>query len=128
MNGAFSGIQMIDCVDGKFLRFIIIPIESKLASLVSQFLKPFELPEFDKDIQKMIIEKDYGNNYYGNLIIKDYPNLQSIVVKKKSLRKLCSLKICNCDKLKMIEVEDSDRFFSGTFFDLKEVALMSSFY
>ena len=51
----------------------------------------------------MIIEEGFGNNYYGNLIIQNYPNLQSIVVKKNSL------KICNCEKLKTIEIEDIDR-------------------
>ena len=38
---------------------------------------PFELPEFEKDIQEMIIEEGFGNDYYGNLIIQNYPNLQS---------------------------------------------------
>ena len=54
----------------------------------------------------MIIEEGFGNDYYGNLIIQNYPNLQSIIVKKKSLRNLNSLKICNCEKLKTIEIED----------------------
>ena len=67
---------------------------------------PFELPEFEKDIEEMIIEEDYGNDYYGNLRIENYPNLQSIVVKKNSLMNLNSLKICNCDKLKTIVIED----------------------
>ena len=56
----------------------------------------------------MIIEEDYGNDYYGNLIIKNYPNLQSIIVKKNSLQNLNSLKICNCEQLKSIEIEDED--------------------
>ena len=54
----------------------------------------------------MIIEEDYGNDYYGNLVIENYPNLQSIVVKKNSLNNLNSLKVCNCEKLKIIEIED----------------------
>ena len=54
----------------------------------------------------MIIEEGFGNDYYGNLIIQNYLNLQSIVVKKDSLRNLNSLKICNCEKLKIIEIED----------------------
>ena len=66
---------------------------------------PFELPEFEKDIQEMIIEEEFGNDYYGNLIIENYPNLQSIIVKKNSLQNLNSLKICNCEKLKTIKLE-----------------------
>ena len=54
----------------------------------------------------MIIEYDLGNDYYGNLIIQNYPNLQSIVVKRKSLQRLNSLKICCCEKLETIEIED----------------------
>ena len=79
-------------------------INFKNAIIKSQL--PFELPEFDKDIEEMIIEKGFGNDYYGNLIIQNYPNLQSIVVKKNSLNNLNSLKICNCEKLKTIEIED----------------------
>ena len=82
---------------------------------IIQLQLPFELPEFEKDIEEMIIEEDYGNDYYGNLIIQNYPNLQSIAVKKNSLRYLNSLKICNCDKLKTIEVEDGT-IINGYFF------------
>ena len=56
----------------------------------------------------MIIEEDYGNDYLENLVIENYPNLQSINVKKKSLKNLNSLKICNCEKLKTIEIEDGE--------------------
>ena len=55
----------------------------------------------------MIIEEWFGNDYFGNLIINNYPNLQSLVVGKDSLQNLNSLKICNCEKLKTIEIEDS---------------------
>ena len=56
----------------------------------------------------MIIEEEFGNDYYGNLVIENYPNLEEIVVKKNSLKNLNSLKICNNEKLKTIEVEDSE--------------------
>ena len=79
-------------------------INFKNAIIQSQL--PFELPEFEKDIEEMIIEEEYGNDYYGNLVIQNYPNLQSIVVKDNSLKNLNSLKICNCEKLKSIEIED----------------------
>ena len=79
-------------------------INFKNAIIQSQL--PFELPGFEKDIEEMIIEEEYGNDYYGNLIIQNYPNLQSIIVKKKSLQNILSLKICNCEKLKTIETEN----------------------
>ena len=73
----------------------------------------------------MIIEEDYGNDYYGNLIIENYPNLQSIIVKKESLQNLNSLKICNCEKLKTIEVEDSSYWDEGAFWFVKNVIIES---
>ena len=51
----------------------------------------------------MIIEEVFGNNYYGNLVIENYPNLQSIVVKDDSMQNLNMLKICNNEKLESIE-------------------------
>ena len=54
----------------------------------------------------MIIEEEFGNDYYGNLVIENYPNLEKIVVKKNSLEYLNSLKICNNENLKTIEIEN----------------------
>ena len=67
----------------------------------------------------MIIEEGFGNDYYGNLLIENYPNLQSIIVKKNSLMFLNLLKICNCEKLKTIEIED------GAFYFVKNVNIES---
>ena len=92
-------------------------ISFKNAIIQSQL--PFELPEFEKDIEEMIIEEEFGNDYFGNLIINNYPNLQSIVVKKKSLNYLKSLKICNCEKLKTIESENN------VFYNVKNVIIES---
>ena len=93
-------------------------INFKNAIIQSQL--PFELPEFEKDIEEMIIEEDFGNDYFGNLIIQNYPNLQSIVVKKKSLQNLNSLKICNCEKLKSIEIGND------AFYEMKNVVIIES--
>ena len=68
----------------------------------------------------MIIEEWFGNDYFGNLVIQNYPNLQSIIVKKYSLKNLNSLKICNCEKLKTIEIEE------GTFRNMKNVIIESN--
>ena len=67
----------------------------------------------------MIIEDEFGNDYYGNLVIENYPNLEKIVVKKNSLKYLNSLKICNNEKLKTIEIE------GGAFRNVKNVILES---
>ena len=76
----------------------------------------------------MIIEEDYGNEYYGNLIIENYPNLKKIVVKAKSLNNLKSLKICNCEKLKTIDIKNKVSYlycYDGSFENVKSVIIDS---
>ena len=79
-----------------------------------------ELPEFNKDIEEMIIEFGWGNKYYGNLLIENYHNIQSIIVKRNSLQNLKSLTICNCEKLKTIDIEN------GAFKQVTSVIIESS--
>ena len=98
-----KNVDDIEC-DKSIIIFIIKEVDSiNFKNAIIHFQLPFELPEFEKDMEEMIIEEEFGNNYYGNLVIDNYPNLQSIVVKKNSLQNLNSLKICNCEKLKTIE-------------------------
>ena len=70
----------------------------------------------------MIIEEVFGND--GNLVIENYPNLEKIVVKENSLQNLNSLKICNNDKLKTIEIEDSS-WRDGAFKNVNNVIIES---
>ena len=72
----------------------------------------------------MIIEEGFGNGYFGNLLIDNYPNLEKIVVKKNSLMNLNSLKISNCEKLKTIEIEDGE-YEEGAFNNVKNVIIES---
>ena len=86
----------------------------------------FELPGFAKDIEEMIIEEGFGNDYYGNVVIENYPNLEKIVVDENSLMNLNSLKICNCEKLKTIEIEDGNKYEgNGAFWYVKNVIIES---
>ena len=73
----------------------------------------------------MIIEEDFGNDYYGNLVIHNYPNLQSIVVKKCSLKNLNSLKICNCEKLKTIKMENGKEWEENAFYNVRKTIIES---
>ena len=68
----------------------------------------------------MIIEEEFEDDYYRNLAIENYPNLQSIVVKITLFENLNSLKISNCEKLKTIEIED------GAIFHVKNVIIDST--
>ena len=72
----------------------------------------------------MTIEEEFGNDYYGNLVIENYSNLEKIVVKIESLNYLNSLKICNNEKLKTFEIEDGD-FLDGAFWNVKNVIIES---
>ena len=83
-------------------------------------------------IKELEIGKNCFNEWEGDLVIENYPNLQSIVVKKNSLKNLNSLKICNCEKLKTIEIEDGDRweedgesYYNGAFMNVKNVIIES---
>ena len=58
------------------------------------------------NLQEMIIGEGCFYEVKDDLVIENYPNLEKIAVKKNSLKNLNSLKICNNEKLKTIEVED----------------------
>ena len=51
------------------------------------------------------------NELKNDFVIENYPNLEKIVVKKNSLQNLNSLKICNNEKLKTIEIEGDAFYF-----------------
>ena len=104
-----KNVDDIECDESILVFSITKEVDSiNFKNAIIQSQLPFELPEFEKDVEEMIIEEEFGNDYFGNLRIENYPNLQSIVVKKNSLWNLNSLKICNCEKLKTIEIEDGD--------------------
>ena len=103
----------------KVIQFLVFTKEVDSINFKNAIILPFELPEFEKDIEEMIIEEKYGNDYYRDLVIENYPNLQSIIVKKNSLQNLNSLKICSCEKLKTIEIEDD------AFYNVKNVIIES---
>ena len=67
--------------------------------------------------------------------INGFDNLEKIVVKKDSLNNLNSLKVCNCEKLKSIEIEngetwqENDKWYnSGTLFYVKSVIIESTLW
>ena len=60
----------------------------------------------NKRIKELEIGENSCNDLEDDLLIENYPNLQSIIVKKNSLQNLNSFKICNCEKLRSFEVED----------------------
>ena len=118
-------VDDIECDESIVVFNITKEVDSiNFKNAIIQYQLPFELPGFEKDIEEMIIEKGFGNDYYGNLIIQNYPNLQSIVVKKNSLQNLNSLKICNCEKLKTIKIEDGD-WRDGAFHNVRNVIIES---
>ena len=82
------------------------------------------------EIHEWIKELEIGegclNEVKDDLVIENYPNLEKIVVKKNSLKNLNSLKICNNEKLKIIEIEDCDEFKEdGAFYNVRNVIIES---
>ena len=71
-------------------------------------------------LQEMIIGKGCFNEVKNDLVIENYPNLEKIIVKENSLKNLNSLKICNNEKLKIIEIEE------GCFMNTKKCKLTSN--
>ena len=71
-----------------------------------------------------------GFNYVkDDFVIENYPYLEKIVLRKNTLQRLKSLKICNCKAMKTIEVEDSDHLKNFTIhkacIDVKNVIIES---
>ena len=62
------------------------------------------------NLQTLEIGKGCFNEVKDDLVIANYPNLKKIVVKKGSLMNLKSLKICNNEKLKTIEIENGKQW------------------
>ena len=67
------------------------------------------------------------NEWKDDLVIENYPNLEIIVVKRKSLQNLNSLKICNNEKLKTVEIEDGKNSWNkdSAFINVKNVIIES---
>ena len=100
-------------------------------SLSSMIIK-FDYLTFSNlpNLQEMIIGG--FNGLIDDLVIENYPNLEKIIVKKNSLKNLNSLKICNNEKLKTIEVEDGEYwqedgewYNNGALFYVKNVTIES---
>ena len=76
-------------------------------------------------LQEMIIGEECFNKFNDDLVIANYPNLEKIIVKNNSLKNLNSLKICNNEQLKTIEIEDSEIWNEGAFYYVKNVIIES---
>ena len=74
----------------------------------------------------MEIGENCFSGWKGDLVIKKYPNLQSIIIKKYSLQNVNSLKICNCDKLKTIEINNSQEWEEDGVLDNVKTVIIES--
>ena len=97
--------------------------ETRSLSLSSNSIQ-FYFYSYLPNLQSLEIGENCLNKWKDDMVIENYPNLQSIVVKKNSLKNLKSLKICNCDKLKTIETEDNE-WVNGAFGCVRNVMIES---
>ena len=66
------------------------------------------------------------NMWRGELVIDNYPNLEKIVIRRNSLKNKNMLKICNNERLKIIEVEDDNTYYNySALWNTKSVILES---
>ena len=75
-------------------------------------------------IKELVIGEGCLNEWRFDLVIENYSNLEKIVVRKNSLQNLNSLKICNNEKLKIIEIEGG-ALMNGAFMNVKNVIIES---
>ena len=82
-----------------------------------------------KMVSKLEIAEDACNDMKDDLVISGFANLKSIVVKKDAMKKVKSLKICDCDVLERIIVEDGSGWNDGIchapFINVKSVIITS---
>ena len=79
------------------------------------------------NLQTLIIGEDCLYNVKSDMVIEHYPNLERLIFRKGCLQKLHSLKICNNDKLKTIDIEGGDYYLeNGVFLDVNSVIIESN--
>ena len=61
-------------------------------------------------LKNLVVSENSLNNLNGDLILSGFDNLEKIMVGGDSLQKLNLLKICDCEKLKTIEIGNSNAF------------------
>ena len=71
----------------------------------------------------MVIHEGFGNHLYSDLVIRNYPNLEKITVKNKSLQYAYSLLICNNKRLKCIEIDDCETVEDSSFYRVNNVVI-----
>ena len=79
-----------------------------------------------RSVCEIVVEEGVCNEMKGDLVIEEFENLRSILVKKNSLENLNSLIIRNCKLLEKIETEDAqlDRCScKGLFCNVKSVEI-----
>ena len=77
-----------------------------------------------EEVKELIVNENCCNDMKDDLEISGFENLEKIVFKKGCLKNLNSLKICNCEKLKTIEIENGG-WESGVFRNVKNVIIES---
>ena len=58
-------------------------------------------------LENLIFDENSLNTMNGDLILNGFDNLKKIIMKGNSLKNLNSLKISNCEELKIIEIEEN---------------------
>lgn len=93
------------------LRIIILETHGILRRVVINTSDDFENMLTMKDaVSEMTISENACNDMDDNLVLSEFANLRSIVVKKNSMKNVNRLTINNCDVLESFIVEDGDNW------------------
>ena len=90
-------------------------------SIIFQEQRPYELPGFEQDCERIDIENGYGNDVFGNVVIENYPRLETLKVASYSLVNINSVTINNNGKLKSVDFDEV------TFVDVNTLIMESKF-
>ena len=76
-------------------------------------------------LKELVIKKDLFRNSQCHLVINNFPNLETIIIKQNDLYDIESLTICDNDQLKKIVIEGSKQWGDGVFWKVKNVRIES---
>ena len=85
-----KNVDDIECDESIIIFSITKEVDSiNFRNAIIQSQLPFELSEFDKDIEEMIIKAKFEEDYYGYLLIENFLNLKKIVITEYSYSYSC---------------------------------------
>ena len=86
------------------------------------------------NVKELCVDEDTCNDMNDHLVLSEFPNLEYIIVSKRSLQNVSSLRISDCEHLTKIIIEDGEewegedgtRYSNGSFYTVNNIVLRST--